>query len=75
MLYVIIIVLVLLYILGNKEGFDMHINNMSTIGKYEPTYSSREGMVDWLNVSDLEYSKIVSKLQGKNEAVTIRNLV
>jgi len=71
----IIIALVLLSILNSKEGYAEYIT--LDLGKNGgvPSYSSPEGMIDWLNVSDLEYGKIVSKLQGKNQAVTIRNLL
>ena len=74
-LYVIIIALVLLSIFNSKEGYAEYTT--LDLGKNGgvPSYSSPEGMIDWLNVSDLEYSKLVSKLQGKNQAVTIRNLL
>lgn len=74
-LYMIIIVLVLLRVLSSKEGYDTPLNISTSVGQYEPSYSSPEGMIDWINVDDLEYGKFVSKLQGKNEAVTIRNLL
>ena len=74
-LYVIIIALVLLTVLNSKERYAEYTT--LDVGKNGgvPSYSSPEGMIDWLNVSDLEYGKLVSKLQGKNQAVTIRNLL
>ncbi len=76
MLYLVIIVLVLLYLLSNeKEGFVEYTSlDIGTNGGV-PTYSSPNAVIDWLNMSDLDYSKAVSKLQGKNQSVTIRNLV
>ncbi len=74
MLYLVIIVLVLLYLLTNeKEGFVEYTS--LDIGTNGPTYSSPNAVIDWLGMSDLDYSKAVSKLQGKNQSVTIRNLV
>ena len=74
-LYMIIIALVLLSVLNSKEGYAEYITlDLGNNGGI-PSYSSPEGMIDWLNVSDLEYGKIVSKLQGKDQAVTIRNLL
>ena len=74
-LYMIIIALVLLSVLNSKEGYAEYTT--LDLGRHGgiPSYSSPEGMIDWLNVSDLEYGKLVSKLQGKNQAVTIRNLL
>ncbi len=75
-IYVIIIALVLLYLLSSKEGYETTLYMPVNIG-YEggvPSYSSISNKVDWLNVSDLDYGKIVSKLQGKSDAVRIRNL-
>ena len=79
MIYIIIIALVLLYLLSSKEGYETTLYMPVNIG-YEggvPSYSSisNTGKIDWLNVSDLDYGKLVSKLQGKSESVRIRNLV
>jgi hypothetical protein len=76
MLYLVIIVLVLLYLITNeKEGFVEYTSlNIGTNGGV-PTYSSPNAVINWLGMSDLEYSKAVTKLQGKDQSVTIRNLV
>ena len=73
MIYVIIIALIALYLLNNKEGYSAVLNISSYSN--EPSYSSPNSGLDWLNVSDLEYGKLVSNLQGKKDAVRIRNLV
>jgi hypothetical protein len=78
-IYLIIIALVILYLLNkpSQEGYFEASYNTVNIGSQGgiPNYSSPEGMINWLNVSDLEYGKLVSKLQGKDQAVTIRNLI
>ena len=75
-MYIIIIALVLLYFLTSKEGYETVLYMPLDIG-YEggvPGYSSISNNIDWLNVNDLEYSKLVTKLQGKKDAVRIKNL-
>jgi hypothetical protein len=67
-IYVIIIALVALYLLRSKEGYSEYATII-------PSYSSPNSDLDWLNVSDLEYGKLVTQLQGKKDAVRIRNLV
>ena len=72
MIYVIIIALALLYLLNRKEGFETPLN-ISSVN--EPSYSSPNSTLDWLSVSDLDYGRLVTTLQGKRDAVSIRNLV
>jgi len=70
-IYVIIIALIALYLLNHKEGYSTVLN----ISTEQPSYSSPNSTLDWLSVSDLDYGRLVSTLQGKKEAVRIRNLV
>ncbi len=70
-IYVIIIALIAFYLLNRKEGYSKVLN----ISTEQPSYSSPNSTLDWLSVSDLDYGRLVSTLQGKKEAVTIRNLV
>jgi hypothetical protein len=71
MIYVIIIALALIYLLNRKEGFETSLN----IANIEQSYSSPNSTLDWLSVSDLDYGRLVTTLQGKKDAVRIRNLV
>ena len=70
MIYVIIIALIVLYLLNRKEGYSTVLN----ISTEQPSYSSPNSTLDWLNVSDLDYGRLVTTLQGKRDAVRIRNL-
>ena len=71
MIYVIIIALALLYLLNRKEGFETPLD----ISNVQTSYSSPNSTLDWLSVSDLDYGRLVTTLQGKRDAVSIRNLV
>ena len=77
MLYLVIIALILFYLYnGKKEGYEsgyMSLNTKSDIGV--PSYSSPDSKIDWLKIDDLQYGKLVPKLQGKDRSVSIRNLV
>ena len=70
-IYVIIIALIVLYLLNRKEGYSTVLN----ISTEQPSYSSPNSTLDWLSVSDLDYGRLVTTLQGKRDAVAIRNLV
>jgi hypothetical protein len=70
MIYVIIIALIVLYLLNRKEGY----STVLSVRTEQPSYSSPNSTLDWLNVSDLDYGRLVTTLQGKRDAVRIRNL-
>ena len=67
-IHLVIIALIFYLLLSNKEEYENVVMETSS-------YSSPLSSIDWLNVSDLDYGKLITTLQGKKDAVRIRNLV